>query len=274
MSRRFTLSSSRTIHAPVYLLSAMFRIFICVLLLPYFGTQAILLAQNATQQSANLQIIVVDSSTQADRVLQRLKNGEDFAALAKELSIDPAASDGGSMGHIDPAALRPELRDAVARLSVGEISPIIHTHSGYAILKMVSPAAAAPLQNTAPARILPSSATGAIRYAPNVGGKGEADLAFRNFPKPDGWSQNLHLMCDIRKQSLSSVIDTVLKSLDPANPDGVANGRPLDQIQMHYALANLYAYEGQMDKSIEQWQTAYEIAIAQLQGAMPEREEA
>src|ERR1700733_4209227 len=80
-------------------------------------------------------------------------------------------------------------------------------------------------------------------------------------------------MCDIRKQSLSSVIDTVLKSLDPANPDGVAHGRPLDQIQMHYALANLYAYEGQMDKSLEQWQTAYEIAIAQLPGAMPELEE-
>ena len=251
----------------------MFRIFICLLLLPYFGARARLFAQNAAPPSTNLLIIVVDSSSQADRVLQRLKNGEDFAAVAKELSIDPTASDGGSMGHIDPAALRPELRDAVKSLKLGEISPVIHTHSGYAILKMVSPAAAAPMQNTAPARILPSSATGTIRYAPNVGGKGEADLAFRNFPKPDGWNQNLHLMCDIRKQSLSSVIDTVLKSLDPANPDGVAHSRPLDQIQMHYALANLYAYEGEMDKSIEQWQTAYEIAIAQLPGAMPELEE-
>ena len=80
-------------------------------------------------------------------------------------------------------------------------------------------------------------------------------------------------MCDIRKQSLASVIDSVLKSLDPANPDGVAHGRPLDIIQMRYALANLYAYEGEMDKSIEQWQTAYEIAHAQLPGAMPELEE-
>jgi parvulin-like peptidyl-prolyl isomerase len=58
-----------------------------------------------------LLIIVVDSSTQADKVLQRLKNGEDFAALAKELSIDPTASDGGSMGRVNPAALRAELRD-------------------------------------------------------------------------------------------------------------------------------------------------------------------
>jgi tetratricopeptide (TPR) repeat protein len=237
------------------------------------GMVSLLLAQNTPQQPANLLIIVVDSPSQADRVLQRLKNGEDFAALAKELSLDPTASDGGSMGLIDPAALRPELRDAVQRLSVGEISGVIHTSSGYAILKMIPRSAAAPQQNTAPARILPSSETGAIRYSPNVGGKGEADLAFRDFPKPDGWNKNLRAMCDIRTQSLASVIDSIRKSLDPANPDGVAHGRPLDMIQMHYALANVYAYEGEMDKSIEQWQAAYEIAAAQLPGAMPELEE-
>jgi len=254
----------------------MFRVFISVLsvlLLAYFAAPAFVPAQTAAPASVDLLIIVVDSPAQADRVLQRLKNGEDFAALAKELSIDPTASDGGSMGRVNPAALRPELRDAIKRLRVGETSPVIHTNVGYAILKMISPAATTPLQNTSPARILPSSAAGTIRYAPNVGGKGEADLAFRDFPKPDGWNQNLRMMCDIRKQSLASVINSVLKSLDPANPDGVAHGRPLDIIQMRYALANLYAYEGEMDKSIEQWQTAYEIAQAQLPGAMPELEE-
>jgi len=273
--RSFTRGSTRTARVCLYLdpRSAMLRLFFHVLLLQYLGASAFLLAQSAAVGPANLLIIVVDSPTQADKVWQRLKNGEDFAALAKELSIDPTASVGGSMGQIDPSALRPELRDAVKRLSVGEISPVIHTNSGYAILKMISPSAAVPLQNTVPARILPSTAAGTIRYAPNVGGKGEADLAFRDFPKPDGWNRNLHAMCDIRKQSLASVIESVLKSLDPSNPDGVVHGRPLDVIQMHYALANLYAYEGEMDKSIEQWQKAYEIAQAQLPGAMPELEE-
>jgi len=42
---------------------------------------------------------------------------------------------------------------------------------------------------------------------------------------------------------------------------------------MHYALANVYAYQGQMDQSIAEWQTAYQIATAQLSGAMPELEE-
>ena len=199
MSRPF--STRPPTHAHVLLYTYTRRAPCSALLFPFFcclisPRQRFFLLKMRVPAPVDLLIIVVDSPTQADRVLQRLKNGEDFAALAKELSIDPTASDGGSMGRVDPAALRPELRDAVKRLSVGEISPVVHTNSGYAILKMISPAAATPLQNTAPARILPSSATGTIRYAPNVGGKGEADLAFRNFPKPDGWNQNLR--ADVR----------------------------------------------------------------------------
>jgi hypothetical protein len=37
--------------------------------------------------------IVVDSSGQAERVLQRLKNGEDFSEIARAVSIDPAGRD-------------------------------------------------------------------------------------------------------------------------------------------------------------------------------------
>jgi hypothetical protein len=106
-----------------------------------------------------------------------------------------------------------------------------------------------------------------------VGGKGEADLAFRNLSKPEDWSMDLHGLCQIRQKSLAAVTDHILKALDPTNPEGVAHGRPLDIIQMRYALANVYAYQGEMDKSIEQWQLAYEIASQQLPGALPELEE-
>ena len=224
--------------------------------------------------TVDLRIIVVDSSLLADRVTQRLKSGEDFAALARELSIDPTASDGGSMGRVDPSSLRAELRDALKGIVPGQTTSVVRVPSGYAILKVVPPGDADALQNTSPARILPSAATGAIRDAPNVGGKGEADLAFRNFPKPDGWSQDLQAMCRIRKQSLASVVDTVKQALDPANPNGVSHGRPLDIIQMHYALANLCAYQGEMDQALEEWQAAYQIAASQLAAAMPELEEA
>lgn len=252
----------------------MFRALISALLLPWLSGQAWPQALSASPPLVELRIIVVDSSSQADRALQRLKNGEDFAAVAKAVSIDPTASDGGYMGRIDPATLRPDLRDAIKGMTPGQITNVIHGKSGYAIVKVVSPSETAPVDSTAPARLLPSSAAGTIRYAPNIGGKGEADLAYRNFPKPEGWNQDLHAMCDIRQRSLASVIADIQKSLDPANPSGVAHGRALDIIQMHYALANVYAYEGEMEKAIEQWQAAYEIASAQLPGAMPELEEA
>jgi tetratricopeptide (TPR) repeat protein len=257
----------------VRLWGTMFRVLTCALMLQLLAAPAWLHAQSSGSAPVELRIIIVDSSAQAERILQRLKNGEDFAQLAKALSIDPTASDGGYMGRIDPAALRAELRDALKGMSAGQTTSVVRTHSGYAILKVVSPSEAESLQNTAPARILSASATGAIRYAPNVGGKGEVDLAFRSFPKPDGWNQDLRQMCDIRQKSLASVIDTVLKQLDPANPEGVGHGRALDKVQMHYALANIYSYEGEMDKAMEQWLAAYEIAKSELPGAMPELEE-
>jgi tetratricopeptide (TPR) repeat protein len=234
-------------------------------------TRGVVSGQSATV--VELRIIVVNSSSLADRVVQRLESGEDFAALARELSIDPTASDGGSMGRVDSSSLRPELREALKGIVPGQMTSVVRVPSGYAILKVLPSGDSDTLQNTSPARILPSAATGAIRYAPNVGGKGEADLAFRNFPKPEGWSQDLHALCQVRKDSLASVIDTVKEALDPANPNGVSHSRPLDIIQMHYALANLCAYQGQMDRAIEEWQAAYQIATSQLTAAMPELEE-
>jgi tetratricopeptide (TPR) repeat protein len=233
----------------------------------------LVLAQDSSKVE-ELRIIVVDSASKADQVLQRLKSGEDFASLAREVSIDPTSSDGGSMGRVDASTLRTELRDALKGIAPRQITGVVRVPSGYAILKVISPGDADPQQNTSPARILPSSATGAIRYAPNIGGKGEADLAFRDFPKPEGWSQNLHALCQIRQQSMVAVIDDVKKTLDPANPESISHGRPLDAIQMHYALANLYAYQGEMDNAVEQWQAAYQIASSQLPAAMPELEEA
>src|SRR5271154_3041682 len=229
-------------------------------------------AQNLPS-GVELRIIVVDSSAKADRVVQRLRSGEDFAALARELSIDPTASEGGSMGRVDPSSLRAELRESLKGIAPGQISSVVRMPSGYGILKVVPLGDADAQQNTSPARILPSAATGSIRYAPNVGGKGEADLAFRDFPKPEGWSQDLRALCQISQQSLASVIGTVKETLDPANPNGVSHGRPLDVIQMHYALANLCAYQGEMDQAIKEWQAAYQIAASQLAAAMPELEE-
>jgi tetratricopeptide (TPR) repeat protein len=266
-------NSNDEIASPIHTFIFRLLLYLSLLLFLLLLTNDALLAQD-NPHTLDLRIIVVDSPVSADRVLQRLKNGEDFATLARELSIDPTSSDGGYMGRVDPSTLRSELRDALKGIVPGQITSIVREPSGYAIMKVITSGEKDALQNTSPARILPSAATGTIRYAPNVGGKGEADLAFRDISKPEGWSQSLQAMCKIRQQSLVAVVDSIKKSLDPANPEGVAHdSRPLDLIQMHYALANVYAYQGQMDQSIAEWQTAYQIATSQLIGAMPELEE-
>ena len=181
------------------------------------------------------------------------------------------------MGEVDPSTLRAELRDALQGLSPGQTSGIVHISSGYAILQVQSTAvravAPAEAKGNAPPLSAAFAATGTIRYAPNVGGKGEADLAYRTLPKPEGWNQDLRVMCQLRQSSLSTVADQVVKLLDPASPDSVTRKAPLDVIQMRYALANIYAYEGEMEKAVAQWEAAYQLASAELVGAMPELEE-
>jgi FG-GAP-like repeat/ASPIC and UnbV/PPIC-type PPIASE domain len=260
--------------------------FPCILLL----TPQLLFAQNSAGQTVGLRIIVVDSAAEADRVLARLKRGEDFAAIAKEISIDPNAGNGGYIGRVDPTSLRAELRDGLKGVAPGQLSAVIHIPSGYAIMQVQSvsdeqhanPAAKQSstqqpnqpdVSATAPGSILPLSAAGTIRYSPLVGGKGEADLAFRSVPKPEGWAGDLQEMCKIRKDSLAMVIHQLLEDL--AHPDSGDLGpkNPLDVIEMRYALANLYSYHGDMAKAIDQWEAAYVIATEQLPPAMAELED-
>ena len=230
-------------------------------------------AQGATSSAIGLRIIVLSSASEAQQILDRLKNGEDFAILAQAKSTDATASDGGYMGQVDPATLRPELREALNGLKPGQTTGIIKLPSGYAIVKVLGPADTREPVGANPERILPLAATGSIRYGPNVGGKGEADLAFRSFSKPEGWSQDLQALCEIRKKSLSGIIDELEKNQLSLSSEGSPQGTPLDQIETHYALANLYAYKGVMDKAIEQWQAAYQIAGAQLPQEIPELDE-
>lgn len=67
--------------------------------------------------------ILVETEAQAIDVLERLQNGEDFAQLAHEVSIDPGAQgDGGEMGFVPDSLLPPEL---VAALSVADINELV-----------------------------------------------------------------------------------------------------------------------------------------------------
>jgi tetratricopeptide (TPR) repeat protein len=232
------------------------------------------LAQSRPRREVELRIIVVSSPTDAEEILGRLKKGADFATLAKQKSTDPTAAEGGSMGRTDPATLRSELRDAVNGLAPGQLSEVIKIPSGYAILRMESQTTASkPAQPASgnPSGMLPLSSRGNVRYPPDVAGAVDAELAFRNFPKEPGWSRDLHKLCELRTKFLPATIRQLEGLLDPANPD--APKVPMEIAQAHYALAQLHAYQGQMDEAIEQWQAAYKIALSDVPALVSQMEE-
>jgi parvulin-like peptidyl-prolyl isomerase len=115
-----------------------------------------------------LQVVVVNTAEQANQVLERLKAGYEFAALAKEKSIDPTADSRGYMGRMDPASLRPELRDAVKEVGPGQISAITRIPLGYAILKVLPESKAAEIENAPKARLQTLSAFGSVLKSPGT----------------------------------------------------------------------------------------------------------
>ena len=82
-------------------------------------------------------ILVADEAT-AQTVLTRLKNGEDFAAIAKELSTDTGTKDsGGDLGWFAQGTMVAEFDTAVFAMKVGEISQPVKTSFGYHVIQLL-----------------------------------------------------------------------------------------------------------------------------------------
>lgn len=80
--------------------------------------------------------ILFATEQEAQKALERLKQGESFSKLARELSLDPVSSqDGGSLGKIRPGELPKELETALANLKIGEFSGVLPSPFGYHILQ-------------------------------------------------------------------------------------------------------------------------------------------
>jgi peptidyl-prolyl cis-trans isomerase SurA len=70
-------------------------------------------------------------------ILGRLKNGEDFAALAKEFSQGPGANEGGDLGAFKADQLEPELRKALEGIEAGQFTDLIIKKNGIQIIKLI-----------------------------------------------------------------------------------------------------------------------------------------
>jgi peptidyl-prolyl cis-trans isomerase D len=70
-------------------------------------------------------------------IAARIKKGEDFAKLAKELSQDPgSAMKGGDLGFFGRGVMAKPFEDAAFKLKVGEVSKPVRTQFGYHIIKL------------------------------------------------------------------------------------------------------------------------------------------
>src|SRR5581483_6670731 len=222
-------------------------------------------AQADQERPPRLRLIVVGTREEAEDVVDQLARGRDFEVLARERSIDPTGPDGGDLGALDPASLRPELREALRGVGPGLHTGIVRIPTGYAILQVAAGAPSASFRDdNNPARVLAAAGSGAVQITIPVAGLNEADAVFQSAPKPEGWSQDLAAACRARAESLASILRRLDESPLPAPDEST-----LDAMQGQYAWAQLHAYSGNLDRAIERWLAARQMAEAHIPDAVP-----
>lgn len=90
-------------------------------------------------QSVHARHILVATDAEAQLVLQRLRNGESFEAVAADSSLDMTTRDrGGDLGFFVAEDLTtPELAEAAFKLRPGEITGPVATMLGYHIIQTI-----------------------------------------------------------------------------------------------------------------------------------------
>jgi len=71
------------------------------------------------------------------KVLERIKKGEDFGEMAVLYSEDTSNKDHGDLGYVKKGELIPVFERETLRLKVGEVSGILRTEFGFHIIKLL-----------------------------------------------------------------------------------------------------------------------------------------
>lgn len=79
---------------------------------------------------------VAQRQAEAGRVLQEIRDGGDFAALARQHSEGPSAERGGLLGTFQANELLPGFDEATADLQPGDVSDVIRTRVGLHIVRL------------------------------------------------------------------------------------------------------------------------------------------
>jgi peptidyl-prolyl cis-trans isomerase D len=102
------------------------------------------IANLAEQRRAAHILIEADDSSDADakakieEIAKRLSAGEDFAALAEEISEDPgSANEGGDLGFAGPGVYDPAFEEALYALEEGQVSAPVRSDFGWHLIKLL-----------------------------------------------------------------------------------------------------------------------------------------
>lgn len=87
-------------------------------------------------EQIHLHAILVDSKENASQLRNLIKSDEDFAILAKEVSLDEQSKgNGGDLGWV-PRGIYPEFDEVAFGLAIGNVSEPISTSQGYYLIEV------------------------------------------------------------------------------------------------------------------------------------------
>jgi peptidyl-prolyl cis-trans isomerase C len=96
----------------------------------------ILVSTEPTDPNADPNQVKAKAQEKAEGLLKQVKEGGDFAALAKENSSCPSAAQGGDLGKFGRGQMVKPFEDTAFGLKVGEVSDVVETQFGFHIIKV------------------------------------------------------------------------------------------------------------------------------------------
>jgi len=88
------------------------------------------------QEEVRARHILVETEEAALAVIERINAGEDFVALAKEVSTGPSGEEGGDLGYFVADRMVPEFSEAAFALDVNEVSAPVKSDFGWHVIKV------------------------------------------------------------------------------------------------------------------------------------------
>ena len=88
------------------------------------------------QEEVRARHILVENEDEAKAIVDQLKGGADFAALAKEKSKDPGAADGGDLGYFTKDQMVPQFSEVAFKMYPGQLSNPVKSQFGWHVIKL------------------------------------------------------------------------------------------------------------------------------------------